>query len=580
MKLTHIHARNFLGIRAADISPATPVTLVCGPNGAGKSSIQEAVRMALAGESVRVGLKKEYGQLLHDGTESGSIVISMGPQSNSVALPSGKVTQGIPADPRLPFVLDAQRFAHLDVKERRAFLFDLMGIKIGTDQVRERLAARGCDTKKAEAVLPMVRAGFEAAAKEAQLKATAAKGAWRAITNETYGSVKAADWVAPAPTGGPADEDLAATIAECEADIAEASGSAGDLQRQLGEIDAAARQRAHRDRQIADLAGKADQLPKAQESVARAQAELDAFRPKVEALRAAAGGKVAGIPCSCPECGAMLLFLAGQLAKYEPTQADPEAAARLPEYERSLKVLENALKSRAAERDAADAAAKQLELLRKDAAADSVDAEGELRTKIEGELAILQSAIGKVSEELEAARAARRAIAQAAEQTAKAAQHHADVVAWEALADAFGPSGIPAELLSEALDPINERLAAAAAESEWMRIGIGADMAITGDGGRPYALFSESEKWRADALLAEAISRLTGMRLLVLDRADVLIGAERDRLFWWLDDLAAAGEIDTALVFMSLKAPPGALPESITAYWIEDHQVGSIKEAA
>lgn len=102
------------------------------------------------------------------------------------------------------------------------------------------------------------------------MKATAAKGAWRAITNETYGSVKAADWIAPVPAGGPAAEGLAATIAECEVDIADASGSAGDLQRQLGEIVAAARQRAHRDCQISDLSVKADQLPKAQESVARA----------------------------------------------------------------------------------------------------------------------------------------------------------------------------------------------------------------------------------------------------------------------------------------------------------------------
>ncbi|XLV70935.1 AAA family ATPase (plasmid) [Ralstonia syzygii subsp. celebesensis] len=96
MRITHIHARNFLGILAADISPATPVALICGPNGAGKSSLQEAVRMALAGESVRVGLKKEYDQLLHDGAESGAIVVSVGPQSNSVALPSGKATNGIP----------------------------------------------------------------------------------------------------------------------------------------------------------------------------------------------------------------------------------------------------------------------------------------------------------------------------------------------------------------------------------------------------------------------------------------------------------------------------------------------------
>lgn len=123
-------------------------------------------------------------------------------------------------------------------------------------------------------------------------------------------------------------------------------------------------------------------------------------------------------------------------------------------------------------------------------------------------------------------------------------------------------------------------LAAAANESEWMRIGIEADMTITAAGGRPYALLSESERWRADAMIAEAISRLTGLRLLVLDRADVLIGPERDRLLYWLDDLAAADAIDTALIFMSLKSPPGALPESIASFWIADREVGTVREAA
>ncbi len=80
--------------------------------------------------------------------------------------------------------------------------------------------------------------------------------------------------------------------------------------------------------------------------------------------------------------------------------------------------------------------------------------------------------------------------------------------------------------------------------------------------------------------MGEAISRLTGLRLLVLDRADVLIGAERDCLYWWLDDLAANGAIDTALIFMSLKAPPSALPESVQAFWITNQQAGNLREAA
>lgn len=580
MRITAIHASNFIGIRAADIVPVTPISLICGPNGAGKSSIQEAVRLALTGESVRVSLKKEYGQLLHDGADSGSIVVSVGPQANSIALPSGKAKNGLPEDPRLPYVLDAQRFARLDIKERRTLLFDLMGLKLGTDLVRERLKAKGCDAKKIEAVLPLVRAGFDAAAKEAQTKATAAKGAWRALTGENYGAVKAADWTAPVPTGGPAPEDLAGTIAECEAEIAESNGVAGDLQRQIGEIDAAATQRARRARQIEELTAKADLLPKAQESVTRAQAERVKFLPQVEQLRAAAGGKAVGVQCACPECGALLQYIAGQLAKYEPTQVDAEAAGRLPEYERSLTVLENALKSRTAERDAADAAAKQVQLLRKDAAADPGDDDGELRAKVEGELKTLNDAIAKVREELEAARAAQRAVAEAAELTKKAGQHHADVVAWDALAEALGPSGIPTDLLSEALGPVNEHLAAAANGSEWFRVGIESDMTITADGGRPYALLSESEQWRADAMIAYAIAQLTGLRLLVLDRADVLIGEQRDRLFWWLDDLAAAGEVETVLLFMSLKTPPGQLPESVTPFWIENHEVGTVQEAA
>lgn len=580
MKITAIHARNFLGLRAADIIPATPVSLICGPNGAGKSSLQEAVRLALTGESVRVSLKKEYGQLLHDGAETGTVVVSAGPQANSVALPSGKLTAGLQTDPRLPYVLDAQRFASLDAKERRSFLFDLMGLKLGTDLVRERLAARGCHPKKIEAVLPLVRAGFDAAAKEAQTKATAAKGAWRAITGETYGSVKAGDWKAPVPAGAPAAEDVNATISELQGDIAEASTEAGDMQRQLGEMDAAARQRAGRDTKIRELADKAAGLAKAQESVDRAQEQRDEFLPKVEVLRAAAGGKAVGMPCTCPECGVLLQYLAGQLALREPTQADSEAAGRLPEYERSLTVLENVLKSRTAERDAAKAAATQLDLLRKDAAADSGDDDGELRKTIENTLAKLQEAITATGQQLEAVRASQRAAAQAADQTAKAAQHHADVVAWDALAEALGPTGIPAELLAEALDPINDRLAATANMTEWFRVGIEADMTITAGPGRTYALLSESEKWRADAMIAEAITHLTGLRLLVLDRADVLIGAERDRLFWWLDDLAVDGAIDTALVFMSLKAPPAGLPDGITAFWIEDHQVGTVRKAA
>jgi DNA repair exonuclease SbcCD ATPase subunit len=71
MKLTAIKIQNILGVRAADIAIDHPAALIAGHNYAGKSSVQEAVRMALTGETVRVALKKEYGSLVTEGQDVG-----------------------------------------------------------------------------------------------------------------------------------------------------------------------------------------------------------------------------------------------------------------------------------------------------------------------------------------------------------------------------------------------------------------------------------------------------------------------------------------------------------------------------
>ena len=64
MKITAIKTANFLGARNVDVKLDRPVTLFAGKNFSGKSSLQEAVRMALTGESVRVGLKKDFRRLV------------------------------------------------------------------------------------------------------------------------------------------------------------------------------------------------------------------------------------------------------------------------------------------------------------------------------------------------------------------------------------------------------------------------------------------------------------------------------------------------------------------------------------
>ncbi|SEN67849.1 hypothetical protein SAMN05216325_1331, partial [Nitrosomonas marina] len=159
----------------------------------------------------------------------------------------------------------------------------------------------------------------------------------------------------------------------------------------------------------------------------------------------------------------------------------------------------------------------------------------------------------------------------------KAKNLHQDIMEWLAIADALSPSGIPGELLKTALKPINDRLKSNAMASWMLHPVIDSEMNITAtkDGGKsiPYALLSESEQWRVDAMIAEAISYISGIKTLVLDRFDVLDLGNRSSLIYWLDELAQAGELDSCIIFGTMKKRPASLPETITAYWVENGEV-------
>ena len=61
---------------------------------------------------------------------------------------------------------------------------------------------------------------------------------------------------------------------------------------------------------------------------------------------------------------------------------------------------------------------------------------------------------------------------------------------------------------------------------------------------------------------------------------DVLDLTGREDLLYWLDGLAADGEIDTERLFGTLKAPPERLPGTVEAYWLDRGAVVGLREAA
>lgn len=577
MKITAIKTANFLGARDVDLKIAKPICLVAGKNASGKSSLQEAVRMALTGEPARVNLKKDYGRLITEGQTVGYAVVDHDGERSAITLPNGAHEHTGQSRPPaiLPFVLDAQRFASLDTNDRRAFLFGLSGLRADGETVSARLLAKGCNAAKVEEISPHLRAGFDAAHKEAQGRARESKAAWRATTGETYGSVKAATWKANKPSHDGdglrlAREELARIAEQIEKGVAD-----------IAVMQSAAARQAQQSEKIAGLRERAARYAGIDAKLRKDEAELKEWQAKVEHEARRGGKQMPTEPTyTCPVCSAKLRHdhANGALVEFTPppvvSHPDPE---KLAEYQKARDLLARSVENDKRDLEAADLAARTLAEI-DDARSDPAPSPEEIGAK-KSQLAEARKEQTRLAGVVKALEADERAAAIADEKTDLARSHHHDVLHWEAIADALAPSGIQGEMLAEALEPINDRLARSANETEWLRVGINADMGISADG-RPYALLSESERWRADAMIAEAVSFLSGVRLLVLDRVDVLDLDGRADLLYWMDGLAEDGEIDSALLFATLKALPVKLPENIEAIWIENGIAGKVRSVA
>lgn len=601
MRIAQLYASQFLGIANVDLELTAPIHLFAGRNGAGKSSLRDAIALALTADLGRVSLKKEAPQLIHDGADGAhcELTTSDGDKYAVSITAGGKITdsqKGRENDPALAYVLDAQRFARLDETARRAFLFGLMGVKTGQAEIAKRLKDKDADDKKVERILPLLRAGFESASKQAKTNATEAKGAWRTVTGETYGSEKAKTWKAAVP---PYDAGAAKKV---QTDLQHCDVAIESWQQQVGKLQA---EKTRRD-------GLRAKLPALQEHALRVDrintkleadlAELTKWVAEVEQLaNKATGAPRVGVVHELAKAMDAILpawpsteqvgwgwelgrkALNAYEAEYGPVprdgaKPDPEAAAQLQKAQQSRELLERAVANDKRDLEAAKLAQSTADSIEAELA-EAFDTAGLEAAQAEAEK--LKAERAELVKKADTFRSVKAQIDAADKKTEEAAKHAADVAAWDLIGDALSPDGIPAEILAEALGPINERLAQSALDAEWPRVEIRPDMSIVASlHERPYGLLSESEKWRADAMLAEAIAHLSGTRFMVLDRFDVLDAPGRTELLTWLHTLADLGEVDTVFLFGTLKSEPTGLPSTIATHWIENGVVAQLKEAA
>jgi hypothetical protein len=167
----------------------------------------------------------------------------------------------------------------------------------------------------------------------------------------------------------------------------------------------------------------------------------------------------------------------------------------------------------------------------------------------------------------------------AEQKTTDAKAAHVEVTEWTKLAKALGADGIPAQILANALKPINTELRKSSLATGWRQASINADMSITAEG-RLYSLLCVSEKWRIDAMIAEAISTISGLGVLMLDGVDVLEPKARPELIRWLHGRATEGVINTCFLAATLKERPKGMPPTIQPVWLEEGQVVEAEELA
>lgn len=584
--------------------PLAPLTVITGGNGTGKSHIAEALRLALTGDWLLRGLtrKGDRASLLSEGAASGAVTLEGDDFRAVVNLKSGKIERTPGPLACLDLCCDPRRIARLSPDELRAVLLDLLKIAQSRDHMAAELIERGHDRK---------RVAEWANGQDCANAAAEARGAWKSITGEVYGHVKAGTWRADAPTVEPgALEAVAAEIADLKAqsDALREAAAKGEALREARArfallqakaedpllLDAAARV----ERLRADLeAAEAEPLPPlAPDWVEAAKAAADDLEAARHAVRAAAAEKLAAETAPritpCPHCaGPLTTTAAGAIvaAGTEPASDQARIARAVREHaiaQENLRAAErrnddvaraNAATRESAElvrRDriaglraelrAAESAAAELSAARAALAAFDVAMPypDPIATDAAERSAALAAALRAAEDRQRQLQEVERAAVAAIDRTARAADAYADVQAWVALDDAV--EALPNEMLAAGLAPLNTLLRELAGHTRPdlfvtprglpLVPQVSPDMVIRCEH-RPYHSMSKSERWRIDALLGAAVASLSGHRLLVLDEADLLQPSLRPPLLAWLDALVTAGHLETALVMATTREP-------------------------
>lgn len=580
MKITRIAAQNVLAIKAIDIRVERPAVLIAGFMEQGKSSVFDAIRLALLGEPGRVTKKKDWPALVRRGAEKGAVLIEGQTDdsewSTRTSLPGGaiKSTGSWKAKHRLAGVpLQPDMFARgWTTTDRREALLTLLDVDVSGNEIIRRLIVRGADPEKVNAIADeLTKFGAQRGHELAADKARQARADWKALAGEDYGDVKAETWVPTVPSApnGTTLNGVRIELKAIEQNIAECNQEIGRLEAQRIAFEGH-ESTANGLRQRAGIGSRA------QAALETAKTDLDVLTRRIASVMEAAADAVnPGRTRPCPSCGTVLEDDGETLTVHQRREPRPmpEDYGRIPDWRESVAMLERSIANHT--RTVEDARVARSTLVEMEKNAPGAVSQDEI-DEVRNALKTLQAR----QRELNAIESAHldyeTMVGQAADTRDRAAAWHRDVQDWKSIAELLSPDGVPAEILTEGLEPFRARLRQTALRTGWPVVSVRDDMEIV-VGEDLYGLCSKSAWWRADAAIAEAISHLSGLKFLMLDGMDVLDAEGRKAFVGWISMLARTGEIEQCIVNGTFKARPGG--GSLDDWQVEWMAAGEIEQA-
>jgi len=572
-----VSIRNFMGIESLDLSLTAPLNFISGQNEAGKSSIRDAILWAFTGQARGLKTHADQAAMIREGEKAAEVHVILAdgksfvrrktPKSNATI--SGEVPD-IGLSPAILF--DPYTFLFLPEAQRRELLFQVIpGLNPTAEEIAKRLFT-SCEEPDSVPFRTLTldlgeiaaTKGFKAAETEAVTKRREAKR-----VKDSLGDAKEPEKILAVD----GDEYSIPTLnfAAIEGTLKELQAQKDDLLRQKGAGEARTRRRD----QIRVQLDRIVAMVEPPHEITSLEVELSAINESLQRVNdeiVKANTRQEFFPTTCPVI--MLAQMpcpnAGQMVGQDPSlpgviealqqnkagfgKAQAQAIQKLQEARRQAEEYRSAMERKAALEE-------EMGRMESEPSRTDLDTEIDTRERRITRGRAFQQAIREYEADLARVQGAQDKIATCDQ----------DIILYNALAKALAPDGIPSQMIAEALDGINEKLAGASTYLFPDR-----DLSLTPDlnivlHGSPFATLSKSAKFRVGIAFQYALARLAGARMLLIDEADILDGIHRTELINFL--IASLSNIDQIMVFFTADISFRISDPRAQSWWLESGKI-------